>query len=48
VVAADRIEAELLACDGPQDCAERLLDLALAGGGPDNITVIVADLVAAG
>ena len=30
----------------PQSCAERLLDLALQGGGPDNITVIVADLTA--
>ena len=30
----------------PQVCAERLLDLALRGGGPDNITVIVADLTA--
>jgi protein phosphatase len=45
VVSAERIEEELLACDAPQSCAERLLDLALQGGGPDNITVIVADLV---
>lgn len=27
-------------------CAARLVELALAGGGPDNVTVIVADLVA--
>src|SRR3954447_14667375 len=46
VVSAERIEAELLACDEPQSCAERLLDPALQGGGPDNITVIVADLTA--
>src|SRR5689334_14166505 len=46
VVPADQIEAELLACDAPQNCAERLTDLALRGGGPDNITVIVADLSA--
>jgi serine/threonine protein phosphatase PrpC len=48
VVSAEQIEAELLAGDGPQDCAERLLDLALKAGGPDNITVIVGDLTAAG
>jgi protein phosphatase len=28
-----------------EEAAERLVDLALRGGGPDNITVIVADLV---
>ena len=37
----------MLAHPRPQACAERLLDLALQGGGPDNITVIVADLEAA-
>ena len=46
VVTADRIESEMLAHPDPQTCADRLLDLALQGGGPDNITVIVADLVA--
>jgi serine/threonine protein phosphatase PrpC len=30
----------------PKSCAERLIDLALRGGGPDNVTVILADLVA--
>jgi protein phosphatase len=44
VVPADAIEAEMLAHADPQRCAEQLLDLALRGGGPDNITVIVADL----
>jgi serine/threonine protein phosphatase PrpC len=29
----------------PDACAERLIDLALRAGGPDNITAIVADLV---
>ncbi len=29
----------------PQDAVDRLVDLALRGGGPDNITVIVADVV---
>ena len=28
-----------------QDCADRLVELALRGGGPDNVTVIVADVV---
>jgi protein phosphatase len=27
----------------PQECTERLVQLALRGGGPDNITVVVAD-----
>ncbi|MEO6886493.1 MAG: PP2C family serine/threonine-protein phosphatase [Jatrophihabitantaceae bacterium] len=29
----------------PQECADRLVELALRGGGPDNVTVIVADAV---
>lgn len=29
-------------------CAQRLVDLALRAGGPDNITVVVADIVAGG
>ncbi len=29
----------------PQEAVDRLVDLALRGGGPDNITVIVADVV---
>ena len=45
VVTADTIEAELSAAADPQAAADRLVDLALQGGGPDNITVIVADLV---
>jgi PPM family protein phosphatase len=44
VVPAERIEAEMIEQADPRACAERLLDLALQGGGPDNITVIVADL----
>jgi serine/threonine protein phosphatase PrpC len=30
----------------PQGCADRLVDLALRSGGPDNVTCIVADVVA--
>jgi PPM family protein phosphatase len=29
----------------PQNCADRMIELALRGGGPDNVTVIVADVV---
>ena len=36
---------EALEISDPQDCADRLVELALRGGGPDNITVIVADIV---
>jgi serine/threonine protein phosphatase PrpC len=46
VVTNETIEQEMLAAADPKTCAERLVDLALRGGGPDNITVIVADLTA--
>lgn len=29
----------------PQECADRMIELALRGGGPDNVTVIIADVV---
>jgi protein phosphatase len=44
VVRADTILDEMSLGD-PQDCADRLVGLALRGGGPDNVTVIVADVV---
>jgi protein phosphatase len=44
VVPPERIEAELGQVADPQECAKKLLELALQGGGPDNVTVIVADL----
>ncbi|SHE64536.1 PP2C family protein-serine/threonine phosphatase [Streptoalloteichus hindustanus] len=37
--------AEALRIQDPQACADRLIELALKGGGPDNVTVIVADVV---
>jgi protein phosphatase len=46
VVTFESIEAAMLAHPDPQTCAEQLLDMALRGGGPDNISVIVADLTA--
>jgi protein phosphatase len=36
---------ETLAAGTPQGCADRLIELALRGGGPDNVTCIVADVV---
>ncbi|MDQ2837070.1 MAG: protein phosphatase 2C domain-containing protein [Actinomycetota bacterium] len=36
---------EALSSGTPQNCADRLIELALRGGGPDNVTCIVADVV---
>jgi serine/threonine protein phosphatase PrpC len=36
---------EALASGTPQGCVDRLVELALRGGGPDNVTCIVADVV---
>jgi PPM family protein phosphatase len=44
VVSAETI-AEALMIPDPQSCADRLIELALKGGGPDNVTCIVADVV---
>jgi protein phosphatase len=37
---------EALSLPDPQEACDRLVELALRGGGPDNITVLVADVVA--
>ncbi|OQO90739.1 protein phosphatase [Saccharomonospora piscinae] len=37
--------AEALRIPDPQECADRMIELALKGGGTDNVTVIVADVV---
>ncbi|MCL2781068.1 MAG: protein phosphatase 2C domain-containing protein [Actinomycetia bacterium] len=47
VVTAETIAAALGEGD-PQFAADRLVELALRGGGPDNVTVIVADVVEGG
>jgi protein phosphatase len=39
---------EALSIEDPQAAVDRLVELALRGGGPDNITVIVADVVETG
>ncbi len=44
VVSTDTI-AETMHIPDPQECADRLVELALRSGGPDNVTVIVADVV---
>jgi serine/threonine protein phosphatase PrpC len=43
VVSADTIAETLRELPDPQACVERLVQLALRGGGPDNITVVIAD-----
>jgi PPM family protein phosphatase len=43
VVSADTIADTMREYADPQRCVERLVQLALRGGGPDNITVIIAD-----
>ncbi|HET9516964.1 MAG TPA: PP2C family serine/threonine-protein phosphatase [Actinoplanes sp.] len=43
VVSAETIGETLKEYADPQQCVERLVQLALRGGGPDNITVVVAD-----
>jgi protein phosphatase len=43
-VAHDTI-GETLAIENADDAAERLIDLALSAGAPDNVTVVIADVV---
>jgi protein phosphatase len=46
VVPDELLREALLAHPDPRACAQRLVGLALAAGGTDNVTAIVADLVA--
>ena len=48
VVSADTIAEVLTDVHDPGECAEELIRLALLGGGPDNITCVIADIVPAG
>jgi protein phosphatase len=45
VVSEQTISETLAAADSPEQAVDELVDLALRGGGPDNITAIVADVV---
>ena len=45
VVSEETIGEALTAIADPRECADRLIELALRSGGPDNITCIVADVV---
>ncbi|WP_179023701.1 Stp1/IreP family PP2C-type Ser/Thr phosphatase [Streptomyces sp. IMTB 2501] len=45
VVSHQTIEETLASYQGPQETVQELIQLALRGGGPDNITVIVADVL---
>ncbi|SCK22961.1 protein phosphatase [Streptomyces sp. WMMB 714] len=45
VVSPQTIEEALASYQGPQETVQELIQLALRGGGPDNITCIVADVV---
>jgi protein phosphatase len=44
VVSTETI-ADAMQIEDSQECADRLVELALRGGGPDNVTVIVADVI---
>lgn len=44
-IAGDTIRDVVAACETPQQAADRLIDLALRSGAPDNATAIVADVV---
>src|SRR6201991_4386935 len=45
VVSDETLAETLMTYRDPRECADRMIELALRGGGPDNITCIVADVV---
>ncbi|WP_206442188.1 Stp1/IreP family PP2C-type Ser/Thr phosphatase [Streptomyces boncukensis] len=48
VVSQQTLEETLASYQGPQETVQELIQLALRGGGPDNITCIVADVLDVG
>lgn len=44
-VSDETISETMLGTPDPQQCVDRLIQLALRAGGPDNVTVIIADVV---
>jgi protein phosphatase len=47
-VTAEAIARVLVEVADPDEAAEELIKLAMDGGGPDNVTCIVADVIPAG
>ncbi|PKQ27204.1 MAG: serine/threonine-protein phosphatase [Actinobacteria bacterium HGW-Actinobacteria-4] len=45
VVSRDTLHKTLVEVDDPGDCADALVQLALAAGAPDNVTCVVGDIV---
>ncbi|WP_182884321.1 Stp1/IreP family PP2C-type Ser/Thr phosphatase [Microbispora sp. H10885] len=45
VVSAETLHLTLTTIDDPEDVVRQLIDLANRGGGPDNITCVVADVI---
>lgn len=44
-ISADTIEETLRDVEDIEECGERLISLALAAGAPDNVTVVLADII---
>jgi len=45
VVSAEKLREVMTAVADPEDVVRKLVDLANQGGGPDNISCVVADVV---
>jgi protein phosphatase len=45
VVSAETLRRTMIEAADPDECADQLIKLALRGGGPDNVTCVVADIL---